>query len=110
MLLMWLGVVANPAGEIAFGYQEAEQGRRANQAIKQLWSPEQSVRNSAKATLLGLGPDAVQALLPLLEDLATNDRLRYETGMEVAASKVHEVLEAAHSSGDGKQWRWAAQL
>src|SRR5262245_26444929 len=108
---MWLGIIANAAVVTGSGYQEAEQGReRANQAIKELWSSDAADRNSAKAALQSLGPDAVQPLLVFLEDLATNDRLRYETGMEVAASKILEVMEAAHSSGDGKEWRRAAQL
>jgi len=91
--------------------REREQRRqRADQAVQQLWSAELIVRESAKATLVSLGDDAVPLLVSLLNDVATNDRERYETGMDVSGPELRKVLEIQVRSADANKRMQAARL
>lgn len=74
--------------------QEATGREQVEVAMKKLWSPDESERVLGKEELFRLGPNAVPALLSLLEDIFANPtRHHYPTGKEAEGRAALESFD-----------------
>jgi len=75
----------------------------ADSLIKNLWSPDESFRETAKKQLRQLGPTVIQPLMKLLEELKNTSKPIFESGKEAEGEEIYQsLLEAEKNKHSGE--------
>jgi HEAT repeat protein len=86
LLIILAMILSQPFGGV--GVVNAKQNQNVQVLVQQLWSPDQSVRLTAKGKLAEIGSSAAPHLISLLTDLAAHSALpHFATGKEEEGQK-----------------------
>src|SRR5713226_2061871 len=104
LLLLVLGLSCAGIAQLTTLARQQGSQETAADAVKLLWSSDDSERETARQKLLQLGSAAIQPLISLLKDIREKPPRRFATGKEQEGEEAWEQARRIPKEYNGEEW------